>query len=250
MKKRLIILIAIVLAWTIMACSLSELVPQQQARVTNTPTRTPKPTFTATATPTHTVPPSPTPTPTQTPTATPVPTETPVPSDTPPPTAIPTDTETPPPSATPTATLPPTPRPTRKPTNTPIPAPTKPPPPPFTGTIARGDTHCGGYRGVTGYIKHANGAAYPGVAIGVWSDAWQGRVGVSEADGKYELPLTDVPAGKFKVAVVKSGTCGQRDGELTAVDCQRLSNIIEVTTTDQCTGVGANQVTTINFTGP
>lgn len=97
---------------------------------------------------------------------------------------------------------------------------------------------------------HASGAPYPGVAVGVWSDAWQGRVSVSEGDGKFELPLSDVPPGTFRVAVVRLETCGQRDGLPTAVDCQRRSNEVPVTTTEDCTGADANQVTEVDFRGP
>ena len=97
-------------------------------------------------------------------------------------------------------------------------------------------------------MLHANGAPYPGVAIGVWSDAWQGRVGISEADGKYEVPLSDLPPGHFKVAVVKLETCTQRDGQPTAIDCQRLSNVVTgVTVTEHCE---VNRVTEIEFVGP
>ncbi len=88
------------------------------------------------------------------------------------------------------------------------------------------------------------------MAIGVWSDAWYGLVSLSEADGKYEVPLTNLPAGKFKVAVVKLETCGLQDGYPTAAGCQRLSDVVEVATTDHCTGDGANQVTEVDFTGP
>lgn len=97
---------------------------------------------------------------------------------------------------------------------------------------------------------HANGAPYPGVAVGVWSDAWQGRVSVSEDSGKYELSLSDVPAGTFQIAVVRLETCSQRDGLPTAVDCQRVSAVIRVATTDNCTGTDANQVTEVDFRGP
>jgi hypothetical protein len=99
-------------------------------------------------------------------------------------------------------------------------------------------------------VKHANGSGYPDVAVGVWSDAWEGAVTVSEADGKYDLPLTNVPAGKYKVAVVRLETCGQRDGRTTAIACQPRSSPVVVTTTDNCTGAGANQVTEVNFSGP
>jgi hypothetical protein len=250
MKKRSIVLIAIIASLLVMACSLSDLGPRQQASTTATPTRTPRPTFTPTVTATRTL------MPTDTPTATPRPSNTPIPSDTPPPsntptqTAIPTITETPPPSATPTATRRPTARPTRRPTTPPTPRPTRTPPPPFSGTIVRGDTNCGGYAGVTGYVRHANGDPYPGVAIGVWTDIWQGRVAVSEPDGKYEITLSDLPPGTFRVAAVRLQTCSQRDGLPTAVDCQRISNITNISVTEKCTGAGANQVTTIDFSGP
>ncbi len=98
------------------------------ARITPTPTKTPRPLFTATMTPTALPAPSDTPVPTNTPlsTATPVPTDTPLPptgvppTDTPlPPTdtpAPPTDTPLPP-TDTP---APPTDTPQPRPTNTPI----------------------------------------------------------------------------------------------------------------------------------
>jgi hypothetical protein len=86
------------------------------------------------------------------------------------------------------------------------------------------------------------------VAIGVWSADWQGRVGISEADGKYEVPLSDQAPGHYNVAVVRLETCGQRDGLPTAVDCQRLSAVISgVTVTELCE---VNRVTEIDFTGP
>jgi hypothetical protein len=85
------------------------------------------------------------------------------------------------------------------------------------------------------------------VAVGVWSNLWAGRVGVSEADGKVEVTLSDLPPGHYKVAVVKLQTCGQRDGQPTAVDCQRLSNVVEVTVTEYCE---VNRVTDMEFWGP
>jgi hypothetical protein len=101
---------------------------------------------------------------------------------------------------------------------------------------------------VTGYVRHASGDPYAGVAVGVWSDSWKGRVGISEADGKYEVSLSDLPPGHYKVAVVKLQTCGQLDGRPTAVDCQFLSNIITgVTVTEFC---DVNRVTDIDFYGP
>jgi len=260
MKKRLIVLAAVVLVWAGVACSLSQLGPEKQGRTTLLPpvaTRTPKPTFTATATWTPTLAPTNTPTPTSTSTPTPLPTNTLPPTNTPPPTdtpvstatptLIPTLTDTPPPTHTPTATVKPTPKPKPSPTKTPTPKPTNTPPPPFTGKIVRGHPHCGGYAGVTGLTKHANGAGYPGVAVGVWGGAWGGRVSISEADGKYEVPLSDLPPGHYFVAVVRLETCGQRDGQPTAIDCQRLSNVLEVTVTEFCE---VNRVTEVDFTGP
>jgi len=248
MRNRVIVLIAIALTLVIVACSVPQFLPRRQARITATPTRTPKPTFTATVTPTNTLPPTATPTPTNTATPTPVPTDTPPPTETPTPTLSPTITDTPPPSPTASATIRPTPRPTRRPTNTPVPRPTNTPPPPFTGNIIRGYPHCGGYAGVTGHVLHANGSPYPGVAIGVWGDIWQGRVRVSEADGKFEVPLSDLSPGHYKVAVVKLETCSLRDGLPTAVDCQKLSNVITgVTFTEDC---NVNRVTEIEFRGP
>ena len=95
--------------------------PTNTPTATSTPTVTPTPT--ATATPTNTpVPPSATPTPTATPTNTPTPTptpsNTPLPEDTPTPTPTPTDEDTPTPTPTPTHT----PTATSTPTVTPIPA--------------------------------------------------------------------------------------------------------------------------------
>jgi hypothetical protein len=257
MNKRLIILVIMVLVWAVGACSLSQLGPQRQASITATPTRTSKPTFTATATPTRTLTPSPTATsthtatPTPIPTNTPLPTDTPQPTDTPRPTATPTVTPIPLPTETPRPTTRPTSRPAPRPTNTPIPKPTNTPPPPFSGSIVGGFTHCDGFSQVTGQIKHGNGSAFPGVFVGVWSDAWQGAVsGASEADGKYDVSLGGLPPGKFYVAVVRLETCSQRDGLPTASDCQRRSNVVTVTTTQQCTGAGAVQVPVVDFTGP
>jgi hypothetical protein len=250
MNKRLIILFVMILIWALAACSLSQFGPRQEARITATPTRTSKPTFTATATPTRTLTPSSTPRPTATSTPTPIPTDTPPPTATPPPSLTPTETLTPLPTSTPTITPVPTRRPTARPTNTPVPKPTNTPPPPFTGKIVRGYTNCGA-RGITGQVKHANGSPYPGVAIGVWTDVWQGRVAVSEPSGKFELALGDVPPGTFKVAAVKLQSCTLRDGLPTAVDCQRISNVIDnVVTTEKCEGAGANQITEIEFVGP
>jgi hypothetical protein len=256
MKTRFSFVAVAALLWAIVACSVSNLVPQREVSVsaTATPSFTARPTFTATSTPTATPRPSATPTQTYTPTATPIPTDTPRPTNTPlptitrPPTLTPTITDTPPP---PTATPRPTPGPTRVPTKTPIPKPTNTPPPPFTGPIVGGSVQCSGYTGVTGHIKHASGDGYPNIVVGVWSNDWQGLTsGLSGADGKYDVSLGGVPPGKFKVAVVKPETCSTRDGLPTARDCQRLSNVIEVTTTSFCTGEGAVQVPEVDFTGP
>jgi hypothetical protein len=112
----------------------------------------------------------------------------------------------------------------------------------------RGHPHCGGYAGVTGRVMHANGAAFPGIAVGVWSDGWEGLVFVSEADGKYEVNLSSQPPGHFKVAVVKLDTCTKSGDVTTAVNCQVRSNIITgVTVTEDC---NVNRVTEIDFIGP
>jgi hypothetical protein len=251
MKKRLaIITVVILLTWVLLACSLSQLRPERQAGPSATPTRTPKPTFTATVTATQTLTPSPTPTPSNTPTSTPIPTDTPIATATPMPTLSPTITPTPLPSNTPTATVRPTRRPTARPTTRPTPRPTNTPAPPFVGRIVGGSARCDGYTAVTGFVKHANGSPYPGVAVGVWSDIWQGRVSTAEPDGKYDISLGGVPPGTFKVAVVRLETCGQRDGAPTAMDCAVRSNIISVVTTEQCSGAGASQVPMVDFTGP
>jgi hypothetical protein len=100
---------------------------------------------------------------------------------------------------------------------------------------------------VTGMVKHAGGAPYPGVAIGVWSNAWVGRVGISQADGKFDVPLTDLPPGGFSVAVVRLESCPQQDGQATAIDCQRLSNVLKITVTEDC---NVNKVTEVEFSGP
>jgi len=240
-KMRLILLSVVVLGWLVMACSASNLVPQRHSRITTTPTRTPKPTFTASATATSTLVPSATPTPSQTPTDTPPPTDTPLPSDTPLPTLTPTET------LTPSPTVPPTARPRPRPTNTPVPKPTNTPAPPFKVAIVRGYPHCGGYAGVTGIVKHANGSPFAGVSVGVWSPTWVGSVGISNADGKFDIPLTNVPFGEYQVAVVKQETCAQEYGLPTAIQCQRLSNVMKITVTENC---NVNRVTELAITGP
>ena len=103
---------------------------------------------------------------------------------------------------------------------------------------------------MTGAVVHGNGAAYGGVAIGVWSAEWQGAVTTSEPNGKFEITLNHVPPGSFQVAVVKLETCGQRDGDPTARDCKQLSNVVDMVTTAHCQGDGAVQVTEMEFVGP
>jgi hypothetical protein len=96
-------------------------------------------------------------------------------------------------------------------------------------------------------VKHAGGSPYPGVAVGVWSPTWVGAVGISQADGKFDVPLTNVPPGEYSVAVVRLETCAQQDGQPTAIECQRLSNVLKVTKTEHC---NVNQVTEVSFQGP
>jgi len=105
--------------------------------------------------------------------------------------------------------------------------------------------------GVWGYVKTNSGAPYPEVSICVWSDAWEGRVsGPSEADGKYTVLLSDVPPGVYRVAVVDADTCSTRDGLLTAKDCNRLSEPVEVTLYDiyDCENEGTVQWSEVLFT--
>lgn len=250
MRTRLLVLGAIVLLWAVAACSLTQLENQRSALVTVAPTRTLKPTYTATATARPTLTPSITPTPSNTPPPTRPPTDTPQPTETPSPTLSPTASNTPTPTAEPTNTRRPTPPPTRRPANTPVPRPTNTPSPPFTGTIVQGSARCDGYRGVEGYVEHSDGSPYPGVAVGIWSDTWSGTVTTSEASGKYAFNLMNLAPGKFKLAVVRYETCAVQ-GELRTADaCQRLSGIVEITITENCTGTGANQVSLVDFTGP
>jgi hypothetical protein len=242
--KRRAALAALILIVLLFAAFLAQCSPGGQARVTATPTKTLRPTFTPTSAATSTPIPSPTSFPTLTPTPAP-PTETPAvvtPTATlfvsPAPTlVIPTPV---PPPPVPTATR----RPAATRTKTPTPRPTNTLPPPFTGKIVKGNARCD-YAGVTGYVTHANKSAYPDVAVGVWSDTWDGQVALSEASGKFEVSLTGFPIGKYYVAVVEAGTC-QSD----ARGCQLRSNRLEVTVTEKCTGTGANQVTEVSFVGP
>ena len=230
----------LLLAGVLMQCS-----PGRQARVTATPTKTLRPTFTPAGAATATSIPSPTPIPTLTPTPAP-PTEMP---------AVVTATATVVASPLPTVVIPtPVPPPptrtaTRRPaatrTKTPTPRPTNTPPPPFTGKIITGQARCD-YAGVTGYVTHANKSPYPDVAVGIWSDTWDGQVAFTEASGKFDVSLTGMPVGKYYVSVVEAGTC-----QLPAARaCQLRSNKLEVTVTEKCAGTGANQVTEVSFVGP
>jgi hypothetical protein len=72
-------------------------------------------------------------------------------------------------------------------------------------------------------------------------------VAISEVDGKYDLTLTDVPFGPYQVAAVKLQTCTSRDGQTTAVDCVKISNIVEVAVTEDC---NVNRVSVVDFIGP
>jgi hypothetical protein len=50
-----------------------------------------------------------------------------------------------------------------------------------------------------------------------------------------------------KVAAVRLDTCAQQGGQATAVGCQRLSNVVKVTVTEDCE---VNRVSEVDFTGP
>jgi len=213
----------------------ADLAPAAAQTGTATPTVTPKPT--------HTPP---------LPTLVPLPTATTVPPTEPPIVIVVTQivTVTAAPTALPTATTL-TVRPTRRPVTPTPPTPTKTPIPPFTGIIAGGFVNCT-YTGVTGHVKHANGQPYAGVTVGVWSDTWEGAVSwPSDLSGKYTVDLGgNISPGKFYVAVVELTTCSTQEGRTTASGCQRRSNVINVTTTANCTGGNAVQVPVVDFVGP
>lgn len=99
-------------------------------------------------------------------------------------------------------------------------------------------------------MKHASGDPYADVAVGVWSDEWSGNVTRTEPNGKFSLPLRNVPLGRFWVAVVQFETCGQQGDVRTAVDCQRHSNLVEITITEHCVGAGASNSAVVEFVGP
>jgi hypothetical protein len=252
MKIRLVILAIIIIVWLVVAVALTQLGSQREDNAIAASTRTPMPTFTATATPTHTLTPTPTPRPSNTPTPTPIPTDTPQPTNTPTPTQTPTDTATPLPTSTPTAAPTSTRKPAPPPTKKPPPAPTNTPAPPFTGAVVNSTQNCG-TKGVWGYVKHESGAPNPGVMVGVWSDAWAGRVSApSEESGKYTVLMNDVPAGEFMVAVVDADTCGTYGGFLTAASCDHLSKPISVALNEiwECEDEGTIQWVEVLYTGP
>ena len=252
MKTRLAILAVIVVVWIIVAISLSQLWPLQEADEVSAATRTPKPTFTATTTPTSTFTPSATPRPSNTPTPTPEPTDTPLPTDTPTPTPTATSTATLQPTETPTEAPTATRRPTLPPTKKPPPVPSSTPAPPFTGAVVSSSQNCG-TKGVWGYVYHKSGAPFAGVSVGVWSDSWAGRVSPpSEDSGKYTVLMNDVTAGEFRVAVVDADTCGTYEGYLTADRCDRLSKPIELTLGEiwECENEGTVQWVEVHYTGP
>jgi hypothetical protein len=251
MKIRLVILAVIVIVWIVLAVALTQSGSQDASEISAV-TRTPKPTFTATATPTSTFTPSPTPSPSNTPTPTPASTNTPPPTDTPTPTPTPTDTATPEPTNTPTKAPTATRKPAPPPTKKPPPAPTRTPTPPFTGAVVNSSRNCG-TKGVWGYVKHASGAPFSGVTVGVWSDAWAGRLsGPSKEDGKYEVLMNDATAGEFQIAVVKVDTCDTYYGALTANGCDRLSAPIKFTLNEiwECENEGTVQWVEVLYTGP
>jgi hypothetical protein len=99
-------------------------------------------------------------------------------------------------------------------------------------------------------VKHASGDPYADVAVGVWSDAWPGRVTRTEPSGKFSLSIRSVELGRFYVAVVQWETCGQQGDDRTAVDCHYLSNRVEITITEHCEGAGASNSAVVEFTGP
>ena len=244
MKNRLVLSAIVLAAFLALVVALAQCAPGRLARITPTPTRTLRPTFTPTSEASHTPLPSPTPFATQTSTAAPpTDTSTPVPEPTAAavePTSPPTNTPTPWP---PTATA------TRKPaatrTKTPTPKPTNTPVPPFKGSIVHGWAKCD-LASVTGYVYHADKSPYVGVGVGVWSDAWDGAVSITESSGKFEVLLGGMPPGTYYVAVVDTGTCPGTG----ARGCQQRSNVVNTTLTQSCSGAGANQVTEIRFDGP
>ena len=99
-------------------------------------------------------------------------------------------------------------------------------------------------------MTHGNGDPYAGAAIGVWTDQWPGRVVQSEPSGKYSLNLADPGAADYRVAVVRLETCPWQGELQTAVDCEKMSNLVAFTITAHCQGSGASNVTQVDFTGP
>lgn len=105
--------------------------------------------------------------------------------------------------------------------------------------------------GVTGFAYHFNKAPYPGVAVGVWSDMWDGAVGISESNGKFWIDLTHLPRDvPYYAAVVDLATCNQGGGQPTAKSCRLLSPVKGVSSTTKCSGTGANNLTELVARGP
>lgn len=242
-RNRVVQLATALLAVIALFGAIAQCSPVRQARVTPTPTKTMRPTFTPTAEASPTPVPSPTPFPTLT--------FTPLPPTEPPAVATATVTAAATPTLPPTVT--PTPRPpaatpTRRPaatrTKTPTPKPTNTLPPPFKGSFVHGWARCD-MAAVTGFVYHANKSPYPGVAVGVWSNLWDGVVNTTKEDGKFDALLTGMPAGTYYVAVVEPGTC-----QSGARGCQLRSNVLNAAVTENCSGSGANQVSEVRFDGP
>jgi hypothetical protein len=255
---RLYILAALLVLDVMLVAQALGCLPVRQAREAATVTQTAQPTSVAMGQPTFTATAQPTFTTTALPSDTPAPSATRPPTLTPEPTLAPTDTPSPTLTATAAPTSTPTPRPRTAtpsqkpptPTRKPAPKPTQTPAPPFAGRVVSNTPRCDGYVAVWGYVKHRDNSPYPGVSIGVWSDPWEGQVLQSEGSGKWDLQLGGLPRGKYYVAVVEASTCGWKPDGLAARDCRRLSNVLEVTTTEECSGPSANQVTEVLFTVP
>ena len=215
---------------------------------TATPSQTPAPSPTATST--HTVSATPTATPTATRTPTRTPTRTARPTATPSPTPTSTSTSAPTATPKPTSTRAPKPKASATAIRIPPPSPSPRPQPAFNGSVTARIRRCDGFRGVTGWVRHADGSPYPGVAVGVWSGGWAGLVRVSEGNGKYDVISGGLGEGRFNVAVVQLETCSLVDGQPAANTCRPRSNVVTATITAGCEGPDDNQVTEVVFVGP
>ncbi|MGC9334630.1 MAG: hypothetical protein ACP5JJ_10810 [Anaerolineae bacterium] len=56
-----------------------------------------------------------------------------------------------------------------------------------------------------------------------------------------------MPFGSYEVAAVRLDTCVQQGDQVAAVGCQRLSNVVKVTVTEDCE---VNRVSEVEFSGP